>query len=172
MNLFRLFVSLFYLIIAVGCRNDTVSAPTRTSEVINVSQNYETDLVKLKKFIQLDEEPLRVRWQTFEKGSGDNDLGPSDWGLVGVLEYNNEIIQKMLNQTGAKQIDQELHIEPEFVQAWFPEEIHSSFISVPGSQNVMLNKPRYEPTLFLKPPLQHGYVFISGNWVFLYLQTM
>ena len=163
---------LICLLAIAGCRDEKRSASFQTPEETDVQRHYETDQAKLQKLIQLGAAPSSVRWQTFEKGANHDGLGPRDWGLIAVLEYDEATMQRIRGQVTAKQIDQDLQVGADLAQSWFPDEIRSSFISVPDSNNLMLNKPRYEPTLFMKPPLQHGYCFISGNWLFLYLQTM
>jgi hypothetical protein len=165
-------ILLIGLVAIAGCQNGRLSDATQIPKETHMQQPYEADLAKLGKFIRLDKDPLNARWQTFEKGNSDSGLGPTDWGLIATIEYDPETIQRFVSQMKTMQIHQDLHVDMQLVQDWFPEAIRSSFVNVPDSKNLMLNTSQYEPTLFMKPPLQHGYCFTSGNWLFLYLQTM
>lgn len=144
-----------------------------TVQEIPMSTSLETDRDKLATLIQLDVMPQSVQWQTFQKGSSnETDLGPTDWGLVAVLAYDAATISTIQSQLAANPIEYEMFVEPGFVQDWFPEAIRNSFAKDASGDYLVVNQPLFQPALFVKSPLNSGYVFVQDGFVFLYLDTV
>ncbi len=134
---------------------------------------YETDLAKLEKFIRLAEKPRSVRWQIFDKTTVDTGgIGPKDWGLVAVLEYDETTAQALQSQAAQSPMQRELYVNADFVRDWFPDSVRQSFVKDANSDYLKLTLPRYEPAAFAKSPLSDGYVAFSDKAVLLALHTV
>lgn len=174
----RPFLSKTFLLVAitfliVACGSNTFSMHEATVQEAAMPTSLETDREKLATLIQLDIAPQSVQWQTFQKGSSkETDLGPTDWGLVAVLEYDAATLQSIQTQLAANSLDYEMYVEPNFVQDWFPEAVRNSFVKDTSSDYLILNQPLYQPTLFAKSPLNNGYAFVRDGFVFVYLDTV
>jgi hypothetical protein len=135
--------------------------------------SYETDLSKLERFIKLSEKPLNARWQTFQMtGKTTSELGPTDWNLVAILEYDPGTLQKLKDSMEVLTTPAETFVEANFVKDWFPQAVRDSFVSDPATGYLKLSPTRYKPTLFAQAPLQFGYVFFADSALFIYLHTV
>ncbi len=69
--------------------------------------SFETDVAKLTKFITLPLAPREVRWQVVEQGVRTGSVGPTDFELVAVMDFDDASIQKlkdeMVEQTNPKE---------------------------------------------------------------------
>jgi hypothetical protein len=117
------------------------------------------DVKGLSKLINLPRPPKAVWWQTYDVGARSG-MGPSDWGLRAVLQFDpkdlNHILENSPPQEGSLSQDylQELHV-------FFPEK-------------VKLQEPVYNPSVFARSPLLQGVMvrIESSNKILLILHTM
>lgn len=141
--------------------------------VSNDASNHSTDVKQLSKFIALDYVPIHVMWQANEKKTRGDQLGPNDWSLLAILEYDESTIKDL--EATVKDISplSNIFVEPAFIVDWFPDPVKDSFVKEPNADYYLINVPVYPPDLFAKSPLLHGYFFImpEENLVFLYLHT-
>lgn len=168
--------SAVWLILLIGILPFTTSCRTTTnnSDLPREEQtmSYQTDVAALNRLIQLPAEPQKAYWQTYDKSDRGSELGPTDWELVAVLEYDVETIQNLQTQLIEQTHPAELFVNPDFVKSWFPPAISDQFVEdARYSQLLKLNSQRYMPTPFTKAPLHTGYLFISDNLIFLFLHT-
>jgi len=146
----------------VSCQSAKSNAP-----------EYSTDLQKLERLVTLNPAPSDVFWQVIEKGSRKGQLGPSDWAIVAILQYDESTMKKL--QATVREIDPlpDIFLEKDFIQVWFQEPVKNCFVQDSNSDYYIITVPAYPPELFAKSPLLHGYFFIvpRENLVFLYLHT-
>jgi hypothetical protein len=136
------------------------------------SSNVETDIVKLSEFISLPYSPESVKWRMIEKGEDHIGIGPDDWALVAVLNYDETTIQDLHTDITELEPLDKVYVDADFIEDWFPLEVHEVFIPEEGTDFLTLSLPRYPATQFTKPPLVNGYLFLTeSGFVFLYLFT-
>ena len=134
--------------------------------------NIETDLHKLSQFINLPYPPQSALWQVIRKGGDTIELGPNDWALVAILQYDENTIIKFRVEMANLQPLEKLVVQSNFVQDWFSQAIQNSFIKDEGTDYLTLSVPRYSASQFTKSPLLNGYFFLTENGeIFLYLFT-
>lgn len=132
-----------------------------------------TDITALDTYIQLPYLPQQAFWQTYEKGVRGSELGPTDWELVAVLEYDEATLKTIQAEMTTQTHPAESFVHQDMVRDWFPEPIKSRFVQDPAyAETFKLTGVRYTPSMFAQSPLSDGYVFIVDNLVFIYLHTM
>jgi hypothetical protein len=158
-------ITFLFILTMTSCQDGSITMTATQS-------NTETDVAKLKQFITLPEEPISVLWEVVQKGDKSIGLGPNDWALIAVLNYEDTTLQQIRSDvTGLKPLG-ELMIQPNFIRDWFPLSIRESFIGAENSDYLSLFVPRYPALRFTKTPLTNGYFFITEDGaVFLYLFT-
>lgn len=134
--------------------------------------NPETDVAKLQRLIRLPAVPQAATWEIVNYGlSNTTDLGPSDWGIIVVLTYDEDTLASLRANPAAVKIKRDLKVAQSFLRDWYPPAIVESFQPDSASENLVLKEPRYEPALFAASPLSDGYFFIKDTFVFVYLHT-
>ena len=166
MNPLYLFIPLLFILM-IACR----SATGQTNQEGTVLHN--TDISELGQLIQLPAQPQNVYWQTYEKGDGRSELGPTDWELVAILEYDPATVTELRTQMALQTHPNELFINPDFVKSWFPQSVKNIFVADAAYDDYLkLDGDRYEPDMFVQSPLLNGYVIVLDNLIFVYLYTM
>lgn len=168
-SIFRQFIILLPLFSLLACQGKMSDSSFFTQE--DTMSNY-TDIAELTKYVQLPAPPQNVYWQTYQKSTGDSDLGPTDWELIAVLVYDTTVLQQLEGQMTEQTHPTELFVSPAFLRDWFPESVKSRFVQDGAyPEYLKLDGMRYEPVLFAQAPLTNGYVFIADNLLFLFLYT-
>lgn len=138
-----------------------LSACENTSEKIKMN----TDIEQLQRLISLQKTPSKAMWSIKEFG-GDDGLGPNDWALVAIVEFEHDITKTLAKKT----LKEDIKLPN---MNWYPE----SFIKYlektdSGEYKTSLNK--FHAESFFSSPLLNGY-FIpiqETNSLFIYLYTM
>ena len=146
---------------------------TSCQSASNNTSNYSTDMKQFSQLVTLDFVPSGIMWQTNEKKYGGSQLGPNDWAIVAVLEYDESVMKELQTVSNETSPLADIFVKREFISDWFPNPIKDSFIEDPNIDYYSIATPVYPPDLFAKSPLLHGYFFIvpGENLVFLYLHT-
>jgi len=167
----QLLLTLLLALVGVACAACASGAERGGDEVVTMT-THETDLTKLRRFINLPEAPRQVLWQTMTLGTqGGSAIGPSDWVLLAAIEYDEATLAQIEAELQAAPVGGEFQVAPDFIRDWFPEPIKAAFAPTAGSSSLILTAPRYSADRFARPPLQAGYVVIRPPWIFIYLQT-
>lgn len=165
---FRGLLFVFFLVLLSSCQSLEV-APKVVSNSMTVSADVET----LGKYINLPSRPIKVFWQTVDITKPSSVPGPTDWSLIAVLTFNEQDLDSILRGSVRSQQMNRPYIQEKFVLAWFPLELKKSLASSETPGFWRINQDGYEPDLFEKAPLLHGYFVRVGKTsdVFLYLHT-
>ncbi|MEI2688711.1 MAG: hypothetical protein V9H69_02975 [Anaerolineae bacterium] len=142
--------------------------------VIRDDASYRTDVAGLSKIIALPEQPEQVWWQFAPIGSGGRlAVGPTDYELVAVLQYDLDALQALQDRLEPQTSPAELFVAPDFVRDWFPDPLREAFVADPAFPDTpRLTATRYQPDLFVKGGLLHGFVVVVDDYVLVYLYTM
>lgn len=161
--LFLIILSIFF----VSCTPQTKeSVPQK-----DTSMTSSTNVKDLEKFVTLPYAPVTAEWQIIEMGISTIDIGPKDWGIIAVLEFDPTIVEKIVASISQEEIQRDLFVNQEFPPTWLPSEISNKFVKVEKQNMLMLTTPHYSAKIFYKSPLNQGYVFQTGNFVFIYIHT-
>ena len=134
--------------------------------------SYETDVAQLAKFIELPMTPGAVRWQVAEQGVRTGAIGPTDFELVAVLEFDDASIAQLTNEMVEQSSPSAAYVAKSFVRPWFSEAIRGLFVTDDAYPDYLkLAGRRLDPAPFTKGSLQDGYAVIVDNEVLLYLHT-
>lgn len=152
-----------------GCMTRPVTRPRIERQEM---ASYESDVTELAKFINMPELPAGASWKTFDMGEPSSiAIGPSDWGIIAILEYDDEAFSRLRARLAQSKIEGDVYVETTFVEEWFPAPIVESYGDDEEENYLVLNQPRYSPEPFAKSPLTQGYAFIRDRFVFVYLHT-
>lgn len=167
--LLAVIASLFTL---AGCATDLAQQPISTQET-KMAAPYQTDVAKLSQYINLPAQPARALWQVREKGVRGNAIGPTDTELVAVLQLDEDILQELQGRMVQQTSPIDLFVAQDFVQSWFPDPVQQMFVADTAyPEYLKLVGDRYQPVLFAKGSLSHGYVVIADGFAFIYLHSM
>ncbi len=171
MNLLNLWVrkeSLTYvlsicllLVKTTGCQ--------RSSTQGGAHESIREDIYELRRIINVPFEPTSVKWQLIELGKYDSRTpGLSDSKVLAILEYNVSDL-RLLIEEDEKAINQDIYLEKNFLESWFPDEIKNSFFFEDGY--LRIKSRAYNADLFSRYPYSDGFFFMHKNLVFVWLQT-
>ena len=133
----------------------------------------QTDVDGLRKWMALPGAPTSVQWQVREKGVRTAGIGPTDFELIAVLEYNATDMEQLQSQMVRQTSPADLYVANDFIQPWVPAEIESAFTTDSLYPDLLkLATARYEPDVFTSGSLQNGYAVVVGSYVLVYLHTM
>ena len=161
-----LFVSFFVLLLS--CQPSKI-----TPQVASNDMAVSTDVKTLGKYINLPSPPIRVFWQTMDITKPSLAPGPTDWSLMGVLTFSEQAIENIMQKSVRSQQMNRPYIQEQFVLDWFPLELKNSLTASETPGFWRINQDGYEPEIFEKSPLLHGYFVRVGKTsdLFLYLHT-
>jgi hypothetical protein len=130
-----------------------------------------TDVEALAQLITLPYEPERAIWQVQQQG--EPGLGPTDFTLTAVLNYDEATMDQLRAQLENVAPLNPLRVEATFFEEWYPASVQGSFTQEGESNQWLLSVPRYAPDLFAKQSFINGYFFITadGRSIFLSLFT-
>lgn len=134
---------------------------------------YSNSVTELSKYIRLPFPPNKACWQVYKKGSRQTEIGPIDWELIAILDYDSATTLSLRTQMSEQADHTELYVTHEFVKDWFPELVKQRFIQDDiYTEYFQFKGSRYNPGLFIQSPLSGGFVTIIDNLIFLFAHTM
>ncbi|MCC3492738.1 MAG: hypothetical protein JGK03_26715 [Microcoleus sp. PH2017_25_DOB_D_A] len=155
-------------VLMTSCQSTKV-APKTVSSNMAVSH----DVEKLGQHINLPAVPIKVTWQTIDITKPSIVPGPSDWSLFAVVTFNEQEIDGIISKSVRSQQMNRPYLQNKFVLDWFSTELKNNLTPSETRGFMRINLNGYEPDIFEKSPLQHGYFVRIGKTsdIFLYLHT-
>ncbi len=128
--------------------------------------NLSTDVNALSRLIRLPYQPRSVRWTQIKMGK--IGLGPSDYGLIAVLEYDDAICAGILAKSTPELEGNPAILTKEEAGGWlFP--LVRNQLEPNGDHYYKIKGTAFRPTLFAHSPFLIGYVIRIENTNFLLL---
>lgn len=131
---------------------------------------FSTDMNALGRLIRLPHQPKTVRWSEITMGKPG--LGPTDYSLIAVLEYDDTTCTEILGESTRELEGNPAMLTKEDAEGWlFP--LVRKQLEPDGEAFYRVKGVVFQPTLFAKPPFVVGYVIRieKTNFLFLTLST-
>jgi hypothetical protein len=127
-----------------------------------------TDIDALAKYIALPKRPLAVIWETLSL-SEPGTPGPTDWYLMGILQYPEEDLRAFINRS--ERATDPVVLDFNELRPWFPENLKAAWKTGTAGR-FQLPGPSYKAAIFYKGSLHEGYFAAVPNTdeLFLFIQ--
>lgn len=141
-------------------------------EQMEVAENKpSTDLATLGRLINMPIVPTAARWQTNSLVTAPSPApGPNDWGLVAVLEMDEDELSQLLAKSSATG---QMSLPESLVSPWVREKLGSKLERDASGGYFRVEGQALEAGSFTKSPLLKGSIVpVSSNELLVFLYTM
>lgn len=152
-------------ILSPACSENNTGVP--------MQNNFKTDVALLKKLIELPKEPLTVKWQTGDTVTPQSQSlapGPTDWGLIAIIEFKSNDLAELVSSTAAVTNKKAAILPENLMWDWVKQALGTS--SKKADKYYTLDGTPRNVDIFSRSPLLHGYwIQLEDNSILLYLET-
>lgn len=171
-KLSRVFFRIIPLLLLVTSCGVFDASNTLEENAMSEQPSFNTSIPDLEQWFNLDQldQPNSVMWRQITQGDTSSNLpGPTDYYVVAILEYSEDVEDLPSNLNLSTRAD--VYVDDSFLEDWMPNEILNSF-NRSAEGYIKFDGIPHSSDGFLLPPLTYGYILFVDRYILLYGATI